>query len=154
MEVSRKIIVCLLMIITMGYSITEGREPMLHRVGGGRFTWKPKVNFTNWTSNERFYKGDWLYFGFDKHIHNVLEVNKTNYEKCIDSDFINNITRGGRDVFQLLEARSYYFLCGRGFCFHGMKVEIIVEPLAVPLSPTMNNKAYSSLKINRIELVI
>lgn len=60
MEVSRKIIVCLLMIITMGYSITEGREPMLHRVGGGRFTWKPKVNFTNWTSNERFYKGDWL----------------------------------------------------------------------------------------------
>jgi hypothetical protein len=60
MEIGRKIIVCLLMIIAMGSYRTEGREPVLHRVGGGRYTWDPKINFTNWASNEYFYQGDWL----------------------------------------------------------------------------------------------
>lgn len=60
MEVRRKIILCLLMTITMGCYKVEGREPILHRVGGGRYTWTPKANFTNWSSHENFYQGDWL----------------------------------------------------------------------------------------------
>ncbi|MCH87547.1 lamin-like protein [Trifolium medium] len=156
MGFGRKIIVCLLMIITIGCNEIDGREPVLHRVGGGKYTWKPKINFTQWASNEHFYKDDWLYFGFDKHIYNVLEVNKTNYEKCIDTGYINNITRGGRDVFQLSEERTYYFLCGRGFCFQGMKVEINVEPLELPLlpPPTIPNKAGSSRNTNYSIFVI
>ncbi|CAJ2642701.1 unnamed protein product [Trifolium pratense] len=130
MSLGRKIIVCLLMIIIIGCNKIDGREPVLHRVGD---------------------------FGFDKHIYNVLEVNKTSYEKCIDTGYINNITRGGRDVFQLSEERTYYFLCGRGFCFQGMKVEINVEPLELPLllPPTIPNKAAadsSSRKMNYILL--
>jgi hypothetical protein len=94
-------------------------------------------------------------FGFDKHIYNVLEVNKTNYEKCVDKGFISNITRGGRDVFQLLEAKTYYFLCGRGFCFHGMKVEINVKPLEPDnVSPTVLEKACSPRKMNQIKLFV
>lgn len=95
-------------------------------------------------------------FGFDKHIYNVLEVNKTNYEKCIDKGFINNITRGGRDVFQLLEERPYYFLCGNGFCFEGMKVAINVEvePSPFVFSPTMPDKDYSSRKMSHAKLVV
>ncbi|KAL5073621.1 hypothetical protein RYX36_012605 [Vicia faba] len=141
-----------MMIIMWCYKI-EGREPALHRVGGGRYTWQPKVNFTNWTSYEHFYQGDWLYFGFDKTIHSVLEVNKTNYENCIETDFIDNITRGGRDVVQLSEMRMYYFICGRGFCFNGMKVEINVEP-DLPLSPTIFNKASSARKMNAIVMLL
>jgi len=48
------------MSITMGCYKVEGREPILHRVGGGRYTWTPKTNFTKWASHEHFYKGDWL----------------------------------------------------------------------------------------------
>jgi len=82
-------------------------------------------------------------------------VNKTNYEKCVDKGFISNITRGGRDVFQLLEAKTYYFLCGRGFCFHGMKVEINVEPLEPEnASPTVPEKACSPRKKNQIKLFV
>ncbi|KAK7401164.1 hypothetical protein VNO78_12483 [Psophocarpus tetragonolobus] len=145
MEVKRKLILFLLMAITMGCVRIEGRDPTLHRVGGGRYTWSPNVNFTKWASHEHFYKGDWLYFGFDKHIHNVLEVNKTNYDNCIDTGFMKNITRGGRDVFQLLEARPYYFLCGRGFCFQGMKIAINVEePTQIVPPAVLSNKAHPS----------
>lgn len=80
-------------------------------------------------------------------------MNKTNYEKCVDKGFISNITRGGRDVFQLLEAKTYYFLCGRGFCFHGMKVDINVEPLPPDnASLIVPEKACSTRKMNQIKL--
>ncbi|KAK7261297.1 hypothetical protein RIF29_27606 [Crotalaria pallida] len=152
MEVKRKIIMCLLMTITMSYHITEteSRETVLHRVGGGKYTWVPDVNFTDWASHEHFYKGDWLYFGFDKHIYNVLEVNKTSYENCNDTCFISNITRGGRDVFQLLEARPYYFLSGRGFCFKGMKVAINVEEDTPTPQPELavSSKAFPSSRMS------
>ncbi|KAK4746427.1 hypothetical protein SAY87_012739 [Trapa incisa] len=113
----------------------SGREPVLHRVGGGRYTWAPNINFTQWASNEVFYVGDWLYFGFDKHRYSVLQVNKTCYDTCTDRDFIANITRGGRDVFNLTSARPYYFLSSGGYCFSGMRLAITVrEP--PPEDPT------------------
>ncbi|KAJ1381555.1 Phytocyanin domain [Sesbania bispinosa] len=71
-------------------------------------------------------------FGYDRHIYSVLEVNKTSYENCIDTGFIKNITRGGgRDVFQLTKAKTYYFLSGGGFCWQGMKVAIHVTEAEV-----------------------
>lgn len=60
MNVQGKIIIFLLMIIAMGCHKIDGRDPILHRVGGGRYTWAPNVNFTKWASHEHFYKGDWL----------------------------------------------------------------------------------------------
>ncbi|RDX65805.1 Lamin-like protein, partial [Mucuna pruriens] len=151
MEVKREIMLCLLMAITMGCYKIEGRDPILHRVGGGRYTWAPKVNFTKWASHEHFYKD----FGFDKRIYNVLEVNKTNYENCNDTSFIKNITRGGRDVFQLLEARAYYFLCGKGFCFQGMKIAINVEEAAPALPPpALSNKTLPSCRMSNTKLLL
>jgi hypothetical protein len=61
-----------------------------------------------------------------------LEVNKTSYENCIDKDFIKNITQGGRDVFNLTNAKPYYFLSGRGHCSKGMKVAVYVHDYAAP----------------------
>ncbi|XP_008231365.2 PREDICTED: lamin-like protein [Prunus mume] len=120
----------------------ECRQPVLHRVGGGRFTWAPNIDFTEWSSQENFYVGDWLYFGFDKHIYNVLEVNKTSYDNCIDKDFIYNVTRGGRDVFNLTEANTYFFLSGRGYCFEGMKVTVQVRK--IPTEPLPLNHGFRS----------
>lgn len=74
-------------------------------------------------------------FGFDRTHHNILQVNKTSYENCIDADYIFNITRGGRDVFQLLEPKPYYFICGRGYCLKGMKLAVNVLPQPPPSTP-------------------
>ncbi|XP_028800051.1 lamin-like protein [Neltuma alba] len=144
MEMKRKTTLFLMIAMAMGFFCTESRDPVLHRVGGGRYTWRPKVNFTEWASHDHFYKGDWLYFGFDKQLYTVLEVNKTSYENCIDRDFIMNITRGGRDVFQLLEEKPYYFISGKGFCLEGMKVAINVEEFP-PEKPgfLMTSRAFS-----------
>ncbi|KAE8734435.1 hypothetical protein F3Y22_tig00000764pilonHSYRG00036 [Hibiscus syriacus] len=107
---------------------TESREPVLHRVGGGRFSWKPNVNFTDWAIHEQFFVGDWLYFGFNKQLYSVLQVSQTSYDNCIEQDSIKNITKGGRDVFNLTEAKPYYFISGGGYCSKGgMKVAIIVQ---------------------------
>ncbi|XP_023516910.1 lamin-like protein [Cucurbita pepo subsp. pepo] len=121
----------------------EGREPVLHRVGGGKYTWTTNVNFTDWSIHEHFYVGDWLYFGFDKRIYNVLQVNKTSYDSCNENDFVFNVTRGGRDVFNLTQAKPYYFLSGRGFCFQGMKVAIFVEDSPPISSPRISNHSSS-----------
>ncbi|KAB2606335.1 lamin-like protein [Pyrus ussuriensis x Pyrus communis] len=133
-----------LMVVVITLKVAECGQPVLHRIGGGRNTWAPHTNFTQWSSQERFYVGDWLYFGFDKRIYNVLEVNSTSYENCIDKDFIYNVTRGGRDVFNLTVAKTYFFLSGRGYCFEGMKVAIHVQEIPPEqLLPNSSNGSQS-----------
>ncbi|KAK7300311.1 hypothetical protein RJT34_11154 [Clitoria ternatea] len=116
----------------------------LHYVGGNKISWAPNVNLTEWSTHEHFHLDDWLYFGYDRHLYSVLEVNKTNYESCRDTEFIKNITRGGgRDVFQLTEAKTYYFLSGGGFCWHGMKVAIHVTENSAPATAPAPSKGVS-----------
>jgi len=107
----------------------------------------------DWTYNGLTYSFVYTDFGFDKSLYNVLEVNKTNYENCIDTNFIQNITKGGRDVVQLLEARTYYFLCGRGFCYEGMKIAINVEEPTFNLSSVLSNKALHYSRIINTKLI-
>ncbi|PON96332.1 Cupredoxin [Trema orientale] len=102
-------------------TITATAKPILHKVGGSA-GWKQNINYTSWSSTRHFH----LDFSFDKRYYNVLEVNKTSYESCMDRDFMKNVTRGGRDVYELREARPYYFLSGGGYCYHGMRVAISV----------------------------
>ncbi|KAJ6947839.1 lamin-like protein [Populus alba x Populus x berolinensis] len=113
MESLRKMLVVLM---TMVVTVRMVNASLVY-VGGGKETWRPNVNFSEWSAH----------FGFDKKLYNVLEVNKTGYEGCHDVGFIKNITRGGRDVFQVNEAKTYYFINGGGSCFGGMKVAINVE---------------------------
>ncbi|XP_062103302.1 early nodulin-like protein 20 [Humulus lupulus] len=114
-------------VVAAWLAITATAKPVLHKVGGSQ-GWNQNVNYTEWSSSTGpFLLGDWLYFGFDKRYYNVLEVNKTSYESCNDRVFIKNVTRGGRDVFELTEAKPYYFISGGGYCFHGMRVTISVS---------------------------
>ncbi|XVF14331.1 hypothetical protein REPUB_Repub09cG0050100 [Reevesia pubescens] len=124
----RLVVKLMVMIMVLMFEFGMGT---LHRVGD-KYGWNPNVNYSEWSNHERFYVGDWLLFNFDKHYFNVLEVNKTSYENCNDQSFIQNITRGGRDVIELTEARRYYFLSSGGYCFHGMKVVVNV---AIPQAP-------------------
>ncbi|OWM74777.1 lamin-like protein [Punica granatum] len=117
---------------------------------GGPPGWVPNTNYTDWASHQQFHVGDWLNFVFDKYQYDVLEVNKTVYETCnSEAGFITNVTRGGRDVFQLTQPRTYYFLCSRGFCWGGMKVAISVQepppPVPAPAKSTATSSARPSL---------
>ena len=68
---------------------------------------------------------------FNKNLFDVLEVNETNYDNCNSENFIANIRKGGRDVYQLREGRPYYFICSKGYCYGGMKLKLdVLEPPA------------------------
>ncbi|PHT29591.1 hypothetical protein CQW23_30816 [Capsicum baccatum] len=102
---------------------------------GSRFGWTTfnKVNYTNWVKDKHFYKGDSLFFVYDKHMMNVLELNKTDYEQCNTDHPLHNWTTGtGRDIVPLDTTKTYYFASGYGFCYGGMKVAIHVEKAPLP----------------------
>ncbi|XP_025607923.1 early nodulin-like protein 20 [Arachis hypogaea] len=85
-----------------------------------------------------------------RHMQNVLEVNKISYENCIDKDFIKNITRGGgKDVIELKEVKTYYFLSSGGFCWNGLKVAINVENAAPSPLPGHNKSSSCTVGINQ-----
>ncbi|CAH9109464.1 unnamed protein product [Cuscuta epithymum] len=112
-------------------------QPQLYKVGGSHM-WKENAtfNYTTWASGKHFHKGDWLIFYFDKTMFNVLEVNKTCYDSCDSDHFIQNITHGGRDVVQLNQTKTYYFISHSWQCANGMKVAIHVEKPPPPLTPS------------------
>lgn len=84
----------------------------------------------------------------------MLEVNRTSYEQCIDRDFIKNITRGGRDVFNLTEAKPFYFLSSGGYYFHGMKLAVnVVEFVPSPEPAPAKNGSPADIG-SRIILVV
>lgn len=115
--------------------------PVKHTVGGRNF-WKSgvTVNYTEWAKGEHFYKGDWLYFNFDKTQFSVLEVNKTDYESCSEQHILHNYTRGGRDVVELNETRTYYFISGFGHCYGGTKVAVdVVDHPPAPAAQPMKS---------------
>ncbi|XP_058745118.1 early nodulin-like protein 20 [Vicia villosa] len=118
-------------------------KSLRHDVGGNKFGWVPGGNLTQWSLNEHFLVGEWLYFGYDRHSFNVLEVNQTSYEKCIDTGFIKNISTGaGRDVFQLTEAKTYYFLSGGGYCWEGVKLAVdVLDHLPPAPAPAPNGSS-------------
>ncbi|XP_024016935.1 lamin-like protein [Morus notabilis] len=124
-------VVIWVMMSLVGLKTSVMAKTTLHRVGGS-LGWNQNINYTLWSASQHIYVGDWLYFHFDKRYYNVLEVNKTSYENCDDQSFIKNITQGGRDVYELTEARPYYFLSGGGYCYHGMRVAIFVDDRLLP----------------------
>lgn len=83
-----------------------------------------------WTHVLWFVSSD---FVFDRNQHNILEVNKTDYENCIADHPIRNWTRGaGRDIVTLNVTKHYYLLDGKGGCYGGMKLAVNVEKLPPP----------------------
>ncbi|KAL1098519.1 hypothetical protein V6Z11_D05G105500, partial [Gossypium hirsutum] len=101
---------------------THSREPVLHRVGGGRYSWKPNVNFTDWAIDEQFFVGGWLCKFF-------LTTN-------LPSIFFL------WDVFNLTMPKPYHFISGKGYRFKRMKVAIFVQtyqPFPITNGSLLNN---------------
>ncbi|XP_010936378.2 early nodulin-like protein 19 [Elaeis guineensis] len=103
----------------------------MHVIGGNDH-WAPNVNYTEWAAGEHFYLHDWLVFYYQPGYYSVIQVNETNYERCSEEDPINKYDRGRSYAMQLNETGHYYFISGGGYCWHGMKLSILVEPLPAP----------------------
>ncbi|GMI67426.1 early nodulin-like protein 20 [Hibiscus trionum] len=154
MRVEKKLFVkFLLMVMAVSMVSIKSSTATLHRVGN-KHGWNPNVNYSEWSDHERFYVGDWLLFNFDKRYFNVLEVNETSYNNCNDQGFIKNITRGGRDVVELTEARPYYFLSSGGYCYNGMKVAVDVVAQAAPAPAPVKNGSPPSISVRILLFLI
>ncbi|KAI3463470.1 hypothetical protein Pfo_020133 [Paulownia fortunei] len=101
-----------------------------HIVGANR-GWNPGMNYTLWANNHTFYVGDLISFRYQKTQYNVFEVNKTGYDNCTIEGATGNWS-SGKDFILLDKAKKYYFICGTGGCFNGMKVSVLVHPLPPP----------------------
>ncbi|KAJ7974357.1 lamin-like protein, partial [Quillaja saponaria] len=121
---------------------------------GANKGWTTNVNYTIWAKDKHFYNGDWLFFVYDRHQMNVLEVSKTDYETCSADHPLHNWTTGaGRDVAPLNVTRHHYFISGKGFCYGGMKLAIPVENLpSQPSSSPVKKEAPSLNSRNQILL--
>lgn len=72
-------------------------------------------------------------FRYQKNQYNVFEVNQTGYDNCTTEGAVGNWS-SGKDFIPLNKAKRYYFICGNGQCFNGMKVSVLVHPLPPPPS--------------------
>ncbi|XP_075523458.1 early nodulin-like protein 17 [Primulina tabacum] len=101
-----------------------------HIVGANK-GWNPGVNYTLWANNHTFYVGDLISFRYQKTQYNVFEVNQTGYDNCTVESATGNWS-SGKDFIPLNKAKRYYFVCGTGGCFSGMKVSVLVHALPPP----------------------
>ncbi|XP_019170154.1 PREDICTED: lamin-like protein [Ipomoea nil] len=101
-----------------------------HIVGANR-GWNPGINYTLWANNHTFLVGDLISFRYQKTQYNVFEVNQTGYDNCTTEGAVGNWS-SGKDFVLLDKAKRYYFICGTGGCFNGMKVSVVVHPLPPP----------------------
>ncbi|PON89321.1 Phytocyanin domain containing protein [Trema orientale] len=101
-----------------------------HIVGANK-GWNPGINYTLWANNHTFYVGDLISFRYQKNQYNVFEVNQTGYDNCTTEGAVGNWS-SGKDFIPLNKAKRYYFICGNGQCFSGMKVSVVVHPLPSP----------------------
>ncbi|KAF9613751.1 hypothetical protein IFM89_010481 [Coptis chinensis] len=101
-----------------------------HIVGANK-GWNPGINYTLWANNHTFYVGDLISFRYAKNQYNVFRVNETGYDNCTTEGATGNWT-SGKDFIPLDEAKRYYFICGNGGCFSGMKVSVLVHSLPSP----------------------
>ncbi|VVA38433.1 PREDICTED: lamin [Prunus dulcis] len=115
-----------------------------HIVGANR-GWNPGINYTLWANNQTFYVGDLISFRYPKNQYNVFEVNQTGYDNCTLDSAVGNWS-SGKDFIPLNHAKRYYFICGNGQCYNGMKVSVVVHPLPSPpkAAPGAHNSSSES----------
>lgn len=82
-------------------------------------------------------------FRYQKNQYNVFEVNQTGYDNCTTESAVGNWS-SGKDFVPLNEAKRYYFICGNGQCYSGMKVSVLVHPLSPPPSAAVKNSTTNS----------
>ncbi|KAJ4961828.1 hypothetical protein NE237_021738 [Protea cynaroides] len=132
----KRIVVVLVSTMLLALTSIVSVSAVQYQVGGS-LGWKPFVNYTEWSTHQHFYIGDFLYFTYSKAAYKVKEVSKEDYESCLSSEAGTNLTsRNGRDEVELSVAGHYYFVTGLGYCFVGMKLSVLVEQNPINVGPS------------------
>ncbi|XP_074561015.1 early nodulin-like protein 19 [Curcuma longa] len=112
---------------------------------GDSQAWNPNVNYTAWVDKHKpFHVGDWLVFYYQPGMADVVQVDEAGYNKCDASVSISNYSKGRSYAFQLNHTGEYYFICSRGFCYGGMRLAIVAQPLPPPSPPPSSLKDLSA----------
>ncbi|WRX26057.1 Phytocyanin domain - like 10 [Theobroma cacao] len=131
-------------LILLCFVLIFGTVTATDHIVGANKGWNPGINYTLWANNHTFYVGDLISFRYQKNQYNVFEVNQTGYDNCTTEGALGNWS-SGKDFIPLNESKRYYFICGNGQCFTGMKVSVLVHPLPSPAaSPVANHTSNSS----------
>lgn len=106
-----------------------------YNVGEPGGSWDLRTNYGTWVSSKRFHPGDQIVFKYSPQAHDVVEVNKADYDSCsIASPVATH--NSGNDAIALASPGTRYFICGfPGHCAAGMKIQIDVVPSANSLGP-------------------
>ncbi|KAH7854503.1 hypothetical protein Vadar_014569 [Vaccinium darrowii] len=120
-----------------GQSATANGDCSLHRAIAQSLTASPVLLVTHGFSRSEIRKKDSLLFvNYDANHYDVLEVNHNNFDSCDDKNFIMNVTEGEDSLFNLTEAKTYYFISNRDHCLQGdLKVSITVLGTSVNTTP-------------------
>ncbi|KAK4489185.1 hypothetical protein RD792_004979 [Penstemon davidsonii] len=93
---------------------------MTYTVGDSR-GWDFDV--AGWENGKKFHSGDTLVFKYSEGAHNVVVVNKSDYDSCNVPDNATTFSSGNDKV--KLRKGPIYFICGiPGHCDAGMKIAI------------------------------
>ncbi|KAJ1428483.1 Phytocyanin domain [Sesbania bispinosa] len=136
-------LICALLLLVSAATATD------HIVGANR-GWNPGINYTLWANNQTFYVGDFISFRYQKNQYNVFEVNQTGYDNCTTEGAVGNWS-SGKDFILLNDTKRYYFICGNGQCFNGMKVSVLVHPLPSPPSAANHSTNHESAALHSFQ---
>ncbi|KAK1276439.1 Lamin-like protein [Acorus gramineus] len=116
----------------MGCAMKAPVASMDHIVGAST-GWKIPPNLTfyqEWAQRRNFVVGDKLVFLYTTGVHNVLEVNKDDFDKCGDKKVIDMYYKGPT-ILPLTTPGNHYYYCGVGtHCESGQKIAINVSATA------------------------
>ncbi|RWW29764.1 hypothetical protein BHE74_00012185 [Ensete ventricosum] len=134
----------LLLLVCVSYQLSCASAFNRFSVGDEK-GWIPGVNYTIWEKKHRpFHVGDWLVFYYQPRTSDVVQVDEDAYDKCDASSPISNYSKGRSYAFELNHTGRYYFICSFGYCYQGMKLSILVEPLTSPSAPLSAKKKSSA----------
>ncbi|XP_021771450.1 basic blue protein-like [Chenopodium quinoa] len=88
---------------------------------GGAGGWTFNVN--TWTNGKSFKAGDVLAFNYDKTTHNVVSVNKRDYDSCTSPKGAK-VYQTGKDRIKLAKGQNYFICSLPGHCPAGVKIAI------------------------------
>lgn len=100
----------------------------VYKVGDdkGWTTLTPIPDYQKWSSSKAFKVGDSIVFEYPPQIHNVVQVNYTDYKNCNAASPIRTFT-SGKDTIPINRKGHYWYICGiPGHCAMGQKVDIRV----------------------------
>uniref|UniRef100_A0A0D3GW65 Phytocyanin domain-containing protein n=1 Tax=Oryza barthii TaxID=65489 RepID=A0A0D3GW65_9ORYZ len=130
-----------LLVVAMAAAVLGTALGATYTVGAPSGSWDLRTNYDQWVSNINFRAGDQIVFKYSPAAHDVLEVNKADYDSCSSSSPIATFNSGD-DTIPLTAAGTRYFICGfNGHCTGGMKVAVKVEattgsnPAPSPMTP-------------------